>query len=281
MRLDAARSPAAAGGDGLDAAGVRDTVATRVLDAAYELYLERGLRETTLSAVAQRAGVSRPTVYKHVGDVAAVSGAVVARELERFFAEVARLLDAAEPAVAATGPHDGSRAGVGPHDGSCVTADSGTSVAGDVGVVERVAAALGFAIRHARQHPLLQRLLALEPDAILPVFTVDAAPVLRRAVALLAPALAPGAGVASHGGADVPAAAGEPPHRDPDAVAHRSLRRTDGATGPPLQDPAAAAELLVRLTISFVVTPPLTPELVEDTSLRRLVAAVLGGARDP
>lgn len=263
MRLDAATSPAAAGGDRHDPAAGRDTVATRVLDAAYELYLERGLRETTLSAVAQRAGVSRPTVYKHVGDVAAVSGAVVARELERFFAEVARLLDAAEPAVAATGPDDGSRA------------------AGDVGVVERVAAALGFAIRHARQHPLLQRLLALEPGAILPVFTVDAAPVLRRAVALIAPALAPAAGVASHGRADVPAAAAEPPHRDPDAAAHRSLRRAGGATGQSLQDPAAAAELLVRLTISFVVTPPLTPELVEDTSLRHLVAAVLGAACDP
>jgi AcrR family transcriptional regulator len=111
------------------------------------------MRDTSLSAVAARAGVSRPTVYKHVGDVAAVARAVVDRELERFFGALADEL-------AGTVPGDGPLSG-----------------------------AIGFAVAHARAHPLLQRLLQLEPDAILPVFTVAAAPVLRRAVGVLAPVL--------------------------------------------------------------------------------------------
>jgi AcrR family transcriptional regulator len=184
-----------------------EPVVTSVLDAALELYLERGLRDTSLSAVAARAGVSRPTVYKHVGDVAALARAVVDRELERFFGALADEL-----------------------------ATSGTAA-------DRIAGAIGFAVAHARAHPLLQRLLQLEPDAILPVFTVAAAPVLRRAVAVLTPVL--------------------------DAAADE--------TGCAQRDRTGDAELLARVTISLVITPPLTQDLADASCLRRLVATVVAG----
>jgi AcrR family transcriptional regulator len=189
------------------AARADEPVATRILDAALALYLERGLRDTPLSAVAARAGVSRPTVYKHVGDVAAVARAVVDRELERFFAALAHEL------------------------------------AGDGMATDRIANAIGFAVAHARAHPLLQRLLQLEPEAILPVFTVGAAPVLRRAVAVLAPV----------------------------------LDEADREAGEAHRDRAGDAELLARLTISLVITPPLAQDLTVTPSLRRVVGAVVDG----
>jgi AcrR family transcriptional regulator len=193
------------------AAPADGSVASRILDAALALYLERGMRDTPLSAVAARAGVSRPTVYKHVGDVAGVARAVVDRELDRFFGTLADELTAPGPAV------------------------------------DRLTGAIGFAVAHARGHPLLQRLLQLEPDAILPVFTVAAAPVLHRAVGVLNPVLEVAA-------SDV----GQPP-----------------------RDRTADAELLARLTISLVITPPLTRDLADAATLRRLVTVVLAGPAAP
>jgi AcrR family transcriptional regulator len=188
------------------AAPADGSVASRILDAALTLYLERGMRDTSLSAVAARAGVSRPTVYKHVGDVATVATMVVDRELDRFFGALADQLAAAPlPAV------------------------------------DRLSGAIGFAVAHARRHPLLQRLLQLEPDAILPVFTVAAAPVLRRAVGVLAPVL--------------------------DAAASDA--------GQPPRDRTIDAELLARLTISLVITPPLARDLTDTATLRRLVTTLL------
>jgi AcrR family transcriptional regulator len=187
------------------AAPADGSVASRILDAALTLYLERGMRDTSLSAVAARAGVSRPTVYKHVGDVATVATMVVDRELDRFFGALADQLAAPLPAV------------------------------------DRLSGAIGFAVAHARRHPLLQRLLQLEPDAILPVFTVAAAPVLRRAVGVLAPVL--------------------------DAAA-------SDARQPP-RDRTIDAELLARLTISLVITPPLARDLSDAATLRRLVTTLL------
>jgi AcrR family transcriptional regulator len=184
---------------------VQPAVASRILDAALALYLEGGLRDTSLSAVAARAGVSRPTVYKHVGDVAAVARAVVDRELERFFAALDDELTGDRPAE------------------------------------QRLTGAVGFAVAHARSHPLLQRLLQLEPESILPVFTIAAGPVLRRAVQVLTPAL--------------------------DAAADEA--------GRPSRDRTADAELLARLTISLVVTPSSPHDLADPAMLHRLVRLLI------
>jgi AcrR family transcriptional regulator len=125
----------------------------RILDAAEELYLERGRTETTLSAIAHRAGVSRPSVYKHLGSVDDVAHALIARELQRFFAAVTQVL-AAQPTLR-----------------------------------DRLVEGLAFTVEYARSHTLLQRLLELEPELVVTAFTLRAESVLRQAVALLGPEL--------------------------------------------------------------------------------------------
>jgi AcrR family transcriptional regulator len=128
----------------------------QLLDAALGLYLERGIHDTTLSAVAQRAGVSRPTVYKHLGDADAIADAVIERELAHFFAALVEVLAAQRPAR------------------------------------ERLVECVAFAVEYARSHPLVRRQLELEPGVILPVFTVEAQAVLHRAVDLIEPLVVTG-----------------------------------------------------------------------------------------
>jgi AcrR family transcriptional regulator len=125
----------------------------RILDAAAELYLERGRSETTLSAVAHRAGVSRPSVYKHLGSVDDVAHALIGRELQRFFDAVTQVL-AAQPTLR-----------------------------------DRLVEGLAFTVEYARSHALLQRLLELEPELVVTAFTLRAESVLRQAIALLSPEL--------------------------------------------------------------------------------------------
>jgi AcrR family transcriptional regulator len=126
---------------------------TRILDAAAALYVERGRSETTLSAIAQRAGVSRPSVYKHLGDADGVAHALIDRELARFFEQVgALLLD--QPTLR-----------------------------------DRLVEGLAFTVEYARAHQLLQRMLALEPELVVTAFTLRGGDVLRRAVDLLGPEL--------------------------------------------------------------------------------------------
>lgn len=54
---------------------------TRIVEAAMHLHEVVGPRETTISAVAQRAGVQRLTVYRHFPDEAALFGACTAHWL--------------------------------------------------------------------------------------------------------------------------------------------------------------------------------------------------------
>ncbi|MBF6333112.1 TetR/AcrR family transcriptional regulator [Nocardia transvalensis] len=58
----------------------------RILDAAYECYLEAPLSERMHTLIAERAGVSRPTVYKYVGDQEEIRRALMLREAMRYIA---------------------------------------------------------------------------------------------------------------------------------------------------------------------------------------------------
>jgi AcrR family transcriptional regulator len=62
-----------------------DPYRQRILDAAVAVLAELGPTPRLLSAIADRAGVSRPTLYKYVGDKGAVFDALLERELERLF----------------------------------------------------------------------------------------------------------------------------------------------------------------------------------------------------
>jgi AcrR family transcriptional regulator len=53
-----------------------------VLDAAFELLVERGYQRTTMAAVAERAGSSKETLYAWFGDKAGLFTALIRREAE-------------------------------------------------------------------------------------------------------------------------------------------------------------------------------------------------------
>src|SRR3954464_6883369 len=57
-----------------------------LLDAARECVLAVGVRRTTFSDVARRAGVSRMTLYRRFGDLEALLAALMTREFGRLVA---------------------------------------------------------------------------------------------------------------------------------------------------------------------------------------------------
>jgi AcrR family transcriptional regulator len=124
----------------------------RVLDAAVECLLIGGFATGRLhSAIAQRAGLSRPTVYKYVGDQEAILDAVLQRELAIFLGELQTVLDRAFP--------------------------SGGQIS-DVIV---------FVVWHAREHRLLQAALRQIPERVLPWFTIHAHEVIAQLEPMVTP----------------------------------------------------------------------------------------------
>jgi TetR/AcrR family transcriptional regulator, mexJK operon transcriptional repressor len=61
-----------------------------ILDAGWEMFLERGFAAVTMEAVAARSGVSRVTLYKHFADKGALFAAAVLRATKRIEAEQVR-----------------------------------------------------------------------------------------------------------------------------------------------------------------------------------------------
>ncbi len=71
----------------------------RLLDAARALIVTHGFRRTLIDDIARRAGVTRRTVNRRLGDKNRIVRAVVVREVETFFREtLAGLLGAGTPA---------------------------------------------------------------------------------------------------------------------------------------------------------------------------------------
>ncbi len=60
----------------------------QLLDVTTELVAEQGFQELTVEAVARRAGITRPIIYEHFGDLAGLLDAVVQREMARAMAQV-------------------------------------------------------------------------------------------------------------------------------------------------------------------------------------------------
>jgi AcrR family transcriptional regulator len=120
----------------------KDTAA-HILDAAYTLFLEFGLRKTTMEDVAKRANIGRITVYRHYADKPTLFQAVVMRECFRSMQEVERLLAQI-------------------HD-----------------VEERFVSGFVIVVNGARKHPLISRLLETEPEWLLPYLTTKGEAMLR------------------------------------------------------------------------------------------------------
>jgi AcrR family transcriptional regulator len=127
-----------------------------VLDAARECVLAVGVRRTTFSDVARRAGVSRMTLYRRFGDLEALLSALMTREFGRL--------------VAAAQPQNGATA-------------RERAVGMVVGGARRLAA-----------DPLFQRLLDVDPELLLPYVTMRRGGMQRMAVTALTAALQAGDG---------------------------------------------------------------------------------------
>ena len=156
---------------------------TRILDAAFDRVMDVGLARTTVEDVARAAGLSRQTIYRYFPSKEHLITALVLREEERFL--------------------DGIR----------------DAFAKDPGLEAALFDGILFCLRFAREHPLLDRLLATDPETLLPYLTTRGAPVIRRAREVLK-----------------------------DLLLKKAWVRAD------LLD--AAADAAVRTVVSYALTPP-------------------------
>lgn len=114
-----------------------------ILDAAYTLFLEFGLRKTTMEDVAKRANIGRITVYRHFADKPALFQAVVMRECFRSMQDVEHMLAQINDTE------------------------------------ERFVTGFVIVVNGARKHPLISRLLETEPEWLLPYLTTNGEAMLR------------------------------------------------------------------------------------------------------
>lgn len=118
---------------------------SQILDAVLDSASRDGLHGLSVEAVAERAGVSRQTVYRHFSSRHRLIEQAILRE-ERVFID--HMLASA--------------------DGKATLADA-------------VASAVTAALRLAREHPVLNQLLQSEPEALLPYLLLGRGPVISAA----------------------------------------------------------------------------------------------------
>ena len=179
----------------------------RLLDAAVDVATTNGLTKLSVGDVAKRAGFSRQTLYKHFASKEDLVAQAVLRETGAMVEQVVAAADAHED------PEDS------------------------------LEAAIATMLRMARAHPLLDRLITTEPEALLPLLVGDRGPV-------------PGA----------VRAVGE-------SVLAQRLPDLDPA------DVHRAADVLGRLLVSYAVAAPdESPEVVAAFLARTLTAGLTSSA---
>jgi AcrR family transcriptional regulator len=142
-----------------------------VLTAARECVLAVGVRRTTFSDVARRAGLSRMTLYRRFGDLEALLSALMTHEF-------GALVQAAREAAA-----------------------------GEATCRERIVAMTVHGSRALARDPLFARILDLDPELLLPYFTLRLGGMQRMVVAGLETELRAGDGSVRAGDPRIMAAA--------------------------------------------------------------------------
>jgi AcrR family transcriptional regulator len=170
----------------------------RILDAALKQFELFGIRRSTVEDITRRSGLARVTLYRNFANKDAIVEAVLLRELERFLSELA--------------------------------AEAGGYAEAEDKLVEGFV----FTLTTMREHALLQRLLATEPETVLPFLTVEGDSVIQTASSFLAHQL---------------------------AVALPNDRRTQ-------LELLEVAEVTVRVIVSFVLTPSQNVALGDDDAAR-------------
>ena len=184
--------------------GARVDTPSRILEAAFSCVADLGLARTTMDDVARKAGVSRQTVYRYYASKDQLVMALVLREEEKFL--------------------DGIR----------------EAFARDPDLEQALEDGLLFCLRFAREHPLLDRLLATDPGTLLPYLTIKAGPMIVRAREVMT-----------------------------SLVASKAWVRTDVLE--------SATDAMVRTVISFAMTPPDRPPTDVARDLARVLTAALTG----
>ncbi|MDF1629981.1 MAG: helix-turn-helix domain containing protein [Alcanivoracaceae bacterium] len=113
----------------------QDSTSDLVLDSALSLFIEFGLRRTTMEDVALQAGIGRATLYRRFGDKDQLVQAVILRECQQQLAMIEQCLE------------------------------------GQRSAVDLLIEAFVLAVTRAHVHPLLIRLLNSEAESILPYLT--------------------------------------------------------------------------------------------------------------
>jgi AcrR family transcriptional regulator len=188
-----------------------DNMSQRILDAALELSAASGLRHLTMDDVARKANVGRMTVYRRFATKSALVDALAVRECRHCLAVIA---DAIDP---------------------------------DDGVVDRIAAMFVAVLRVIREHPLLERLARVEPEALLSELTRDRSRVFRLVREFLIDRI------------------------------HQAQEAGELAEA----DAAVLAELALRLGASFVLMPDSVLALDDEAATRATVRALLAPVLQP
>jgi TetR/AcrR family transcriptional repressor of uid operon len=188
-----------------------DAVSERILDAALALAAASGLRHLTMDDVAGRARVGRMTVYRRFASKPALIEALSIRECRRCLSAIGAAIDPSAP------------------------------------VLDRAVAVFVAVLRVSREHPLLERLARVEPDALLSELTRDHSAVFRLVRDFLV-----------------------------------TLIRTGQDAGELIPgDPELLAEIGLRVGASFVLMPdsvlPLHDEAATRAALRALLAPLIAG----
>jgi AcrR family transcriptional regulator len=182
-----------------------DALSQRILDAALELAAASGLRRLTMDDVARRAQVGRMTVYRRFGSHGKLVDALAVRECRRCLERIATALDPRAP------------------------------------MDERVASLFAATLNVIREHPLLERLARVEPEALLRELSRDDSEVLTLVRGFLAGLIREG-------------------------QANRELAQGD---------PELMAELGIRLGLSFVLMPGSVLPVGDEQGTREAVRAIL------
>lgn len=183
-----------------------DAVSERILDAALRLSAASGVRNLTMDDVAERAGVGRMTVYRRFGTRANLVEALAVREARACLAELDSTVDPGAP------------------------------------VADQIAQGFLTSLRLVREHPLLERMARLEPEAALAALTGDGAEVFAMGRAFVAERV-----------------------RESQRAGQMSAE----------VDPEQAAEVLVRLGFSFLLIPQSAFPVSDDARMRELVRQLM------
>ena len=135
-------------------AGARERRRLRILDAAEELFAAHGFTKTTVDEIAQRAGVSKGLVYVHYDSKEELLRAVWSRQVDGWMRATQRGVKLARGSIA--------------------------SAIGDV---------LAVSVAHARDNPMLRRILSQDPGSLVPHEREDVGAFGRHYRELLEPVL--------------------------------------------------------------------------------------------